>query len=238
MGYPSRGYETAASFDASRKVLLAKVHIAKKQLGLDDETYRSLLRGHFGKDSAARLTNAQLDQLVRYFKHQGFKTKPATTKGQKPADHDQAGKMRALWVSLYHLGIISDASEKALSAFAWRVTGGKSKNGKARLQWVQGADAYKVIEALKAIATRQAGVDWSPLIKDYASGPVIDPRKRVLEAQLVIATKLHIAFDDMTAALAPIGGTYRMRRTDYAESDLDAAIENMGNHIRALQAKG
>ena len=40
------------------KADLAKIHIAKKELGLSDDVYRDILRSRFGKtkDSAAKLT--------------------------------------------------------------------------------------------------------------------------------------------------------------------------------------
>jgi hypothetical protein len=90
--------------------------------------------------------------------------------------------MRALWLSLWHLGAIEDVSEEALAGFARRVTGGKH-SGIEALQWVNGGDAHKVIEALKDRAARDGGVRWEPIKSE--TGRVINdnPRHRVIEAQ-------------------------------------------------------
>ena len=60
------------NIDAQRKGLLAKVHIAKKELGLDDPTYQSILFRGFGKISAARLANPELEHLVKHFESCGW----------------------------------------------------------------------------------------------------------------------------------------------------------------------
>lgn len=58
-----------------RRALLAKVHIAKKNLCLPDDEYRSILE-RFGKESAGKLTVAQLEELVKYFIFLGWKSAP------------------------------------------------------------------------------------------------------------------------------------------------------------------
>lgn len=56
-----------------RKALLAKIHVAKKQLGLKEEEYRALLDGHFGATSAAHLEMTDLKRLVLVMQEYGFK---------------------------------------------------------------------------------------------------------------------------------------------------------------------
>lgn len=224
-----------ASVSADRRNMLAKVHIAKKQLGLDDHIYRGLLRSRFNKDSAAKLTDRQLHSLVKYFESQGWKAKRSKKAGSKqPADHDTALKMRALWISLYHLGVVRDPSEKALSAYAKRVTGGKNK-GIASLKWVKDHHAYKVIEALKDMATREAEVDWSP---HHQMGVSVGkyPRKRIVEAQLWCFRDGGIT-PAVIDALAPIGGTYDFNNFSYKDEDLDKVIASLGEHVRMLKAE-
>lgn len=55
----------------NRKAMLAKVHIAKKRLGLDDGTYRAMLSDMYGEDSAAKLSVKQLDDLLMRFQAMG-----------------------------------------------------------------------------------------------------------------------------------------------------------------------
>lgn len=56
-----------------RKALLAKIHVAKKQLGLTEDEYRALLDGHFGAASAADLGLTDLKRLVLVMADYGFK---------------------------------------------------------------------------------------------------------------------------------------------------------------------
>lgn len=58
--------------NASRKAMLAKVHIAKKNLGMDDATYRELLGNNFNVTSSADLSNDGLHRLVLYLVGLGF----------------------------------------------------------------------------------------------------------------------------------------------------------------------
>lgn len=65
--------------DALRKNELAKIHLAKKQLALDDDEYRALLLCVTGKQSAADLDWQGRNKLLIHFKKIGFKVvaKPA-----------------------------------------------------------------------------------------------------------------------------------------------------------------
>lgn len=132
-----------------RRAMIAKVHLASKQLGLDEDTYRSVLFQVTGQMSAADCSEAELTELVEHFKARGFKARPAKKPGQRTAaDHLPARKARALWISLYHLGAIDNSSEQALEAFARRQLKVDA------LQWADQAQCYKLIEALKAMAER------------------------------------------------------------------------------------
>lgn len=55
-----------------RKGLLAKVHIAKRELGLDDAIYQSILYQGFGVTSAAKLANPELEHLIKHFESSGW----------------------------------------------------------------------------------------------------------------------------------------------------------------------
>lgn len=57
------------------KTSLAKIHIAKKELGLSDETYRDILHLHFGVDSAAKLNDRQGTVLLNHFRAKGWQPK-------------------------------------------------------------------------------------------------------------------------------------------------------------------
>lgn len=59
---------------------LAAIHIGKKALGMDDESYRLLLSDMFGKRSAKDLTEAEQGELLERFKQLGFVPKKPQNK--------------------------------------------------------------------------------------------------------------------------------------------------------------
>lgn len=100
--------------EIQRKGLLAKVHIAKKDLGFQDEHYREILEGWYGHESAAELSVPQLEDLVGYFRELGWRGKP---RGQRIEDRRQRAKLQ---------------TEK-LRERAWAIAAGL-ENGDKRLQ--------------------------------------------------------------------------------------------------------
>ncbi|CAN5549947.1 hypothetical protein BH09PSE4_BH09PSE4_21200 [soil metagenome] len=157
---------------AHRRGLIAKVHIAKTQLGLDEDDYRAVLLRVAGRMSAKDCTVAELEEVVAEFSRQGFTAKAKT--GVRHADHPSALKARALWISLHQLGVVQNPSEQALEVFACR------QCGVARFHCFDHARAYKLTEALKAMADR-AG--WSQDL----TGVKPEMTVRVLKRRLVEA---------------------------------------------------
>ena len=74
-----------------RRALLAKVHIAKKELGLDDDLYRIILSDEFGVESAKNLSNAELGQLINRFETKGWRPRTGT-KSQVEALKERIGQ--------------------------------------------------------------------------------------------------------------------------------------------------
>lgn len=62
---------------------LAKIHIAKKELGLTDEAYRDMLHLHFQVDSAKDLLLKQVVVLLNLFRARGWKPKANVKAGRK-----------------------------------------------------------------------------------------------------------------------------------------------------------
>ena len=63
----------------NRRAMLAKVHIGKKRLGLDDDTYRTLLSDTYGVETAAKLSVKQLDDLLMRFQAMGAELNQGAT---------------------------------------------------------------------------------------------------------------------------------------------------------------
>lgn len=143
------------------KAALAKIHIAKKDLGLTDEAYRDILHLNFKVESAAALTEQQAAVLLATFRSRGWKAKPAAAapgKGKAKAKSSpvyrdgQRRKIVALWLTLHQAGVVKNGGDAALQAYVKRMTGVDN------LAWCAGRQLWALIEALKQWALRE-GVD-------------------------------------------------------------------------------
>lgn len=164
-----------------RRAAVTKVQIARKELGLDDDTYRAMLERITGRASSADCTDAQLGLVLDEMKAKGWK--PRVVQGGRsgprrkpgPAAHPVARKARALWISLHQLGVVRDPSEAALEAF------GRRQLGVERLRWAVPSEANGLIEALKAMADR-AG--WSQDLTGVPAAQHVAELKRRLAERL------------------------------------------------------
>jgi phage gp16-like protein len=133
--------------------LLAKIHIAKKELGLPDETYRDVLNSLFKVHSSRFLSNDQALKLIRYFKDKGWvpKSKPKKYDDQKgdiySATPAQKRKIEALWHDLYR----GNSETKHLRQFIF------NHFKVSDVRFLDKRLAYDVIEALKQMARRRYG---------------------------------------------------------------------------------
>ncbi|WP_119304975.1 gp16 family protein [Dongia deserti] len=137
--------------DLRRKKELAKIHLAKKALGMDDDTYRAMLSRVAGKESAGDLDQVGRTKVLDHLKASGFSDRPKPPKraGTRPlAPGAEASKARALWLALYQLGEVRDPSEAGLSAYVKRIT------SRDALQWCDQNEVAKVINTLRAWADR------------------------------------------------------------------------------------
>lgn len=235
-----------ATVSPRRRSLLGKVHIAKKQLGLTDDEYRGILQAQFQVNSAKKLSDRRLTSLIEFFKAKGFQAKPKKPRPSKSSTPQPAKekeqlilKMRALWISLFHLGVTYDRSDDGLTAFARRVSGGKN-SGVQALHWLDQESAYKVIEAMKKMAERDADVDWSAyrVLHGAETVSVYKPRARVLESQWQIMFDLDLVEIKEPGALS----SYARRicrhhqhcsHTQLSDEQLDQVIVTFGMQIRA-----
>nr|DAN90190.1 MAG TPA: Protein of unknown function (DUF1018) [Caudoviricetes sp.] len=124
---------------ADKRPLIAKIHIAKTQLGLDEEQYRDVLRRVTKKDSAAKCTYGQLNDVLKEFKGLGFKTKRAA-----PSAKAFVRKIYAQWAELGRLGVLEKPDTEGLRRFI------KNHVGVDKPEWLTYAKAAPVINALKA----------------------------------------------------------------------------------------
>ncbi len=153
---------------------LAAIHVAKKQLGLDDDTYRAVLVRVTGKDSAGKMTEAERLRVVEELRGRGFKK--TSKRPQKDLQGPFAGKLQALWISAWNLGLVRDRRDAALLAFVER------QSGISHTRFLIDADdARKAIEALKGWMAREGAVDWT--VKKTLPPAMNEERFRVAWAQ-------------------------------------------------------
>jgi len=139
-----------------RQSLIRLIHVAKRDLALDDDTYRAMLVAATGKNSSAGLSVPQLERVLAHMKKSGFTVRHKSPKDRprdsrhapgglsRSIDQDaQSKKIRALWLSLHDMGAVRDCSEAALGAYVKRITRCDA------LQWLDGEQASQVIETLK-----------------------------------------------------------------------------------------
>lgn len=106
--------------------LIQLIHIAKHKLGIDEDTYRTILRNNTGKESCKEMTISELMQVMAHFERTGFK--PTTSKrhhsptsARAKVKHNIALKIRAVWIEMHKQGVIREGSEDALNSFVRNV---------------------------------------------------------------------------------------------------------------------
>ena len=205
------------------------VHAACRELGLDAEDRHALQQRVVGKASLTEMTGDELSRVLDALN--GPRRRPRRDDLPRAAT---AAKLRALWLSGYHLGVVRDRSDRALAAFVRRQTGLDAA------RWAHHpADAARAIDGLKGWIGRAAGVDWSP--HATTAGPRDAPRARVLEAQWRRLADLgEVRIADLAALDAYADRFARApgRRGYLALSDgrADALIRHLGERIRRAQA--
>ena len=141
---------------AYRNKLITLVHVAKRDMALDEEAYRAILIAQGGDDSLRAMTIENINKVLTYMKAQGFRLRKAKT-DRKQAVSPEASKVRALWLFMHELGVVRDPSEAALTAYVQRIA--KVDD----VQWMRGSRIsdgkwkdrdYLVIESLKKWAMR------------------------------------------------------------------------------------
>lgn len=92
-----------SNHQAKRKQLMAQIHIAKKDLSLDDESYRSILLRVTGKDSCSKMKTAELVDVIKEMKRLGFKPKSTERSkvnyGKKPNAVQSNAQLWAMMVA-------------------------------------------------------------------------------------------------------------------------------------------
>ena len=202
--------------------VLKTIHVAVRDLGLDDETRRDLQLRVTGKASLREMTDAERLAVLDELKAYGFKPapKPGARGHRRPATRGDVRFIHVLWGKLAKAGAIDAPGSAGLNAFirsrfekAW---GAVPIDVDSMRDWKQIAT---VIEALKAMCHR-AGIELGgarpgrttdvPTANDPPTVPGSTPRSEGNPIK-------HI---DQDAGARQIGGAGQVRSMDvHAEND-------------------
>ena len=153
--------EQTAELLRKKNRLKTLINVARGQLGLEDDLYRTMLTSATGKDSLRAMTLPELEIALTAFKNKGFKAKktPLTSnktafKGRlsKPAGRSKVAiidKIIAVWITMSHHMIVRDSSETALDAYVRRMTLRRHGEGVDSVRWLDQDMGYQVLESLK-----------------------------------------------------------------------------------------
>ena len=143
---------------SARHNMLAKVHIAKKDLALSDADYRHVLFVQFGADSASKLSDGELSQLLDHFRSKGWGKKPSADPKRKrdfkpPVPEDRAGLINKIEAQLSELGRL--AGRHRPWAYAQAILRRQTKNPHAYLNWAAPEQLIRVIQSLSYALKRE-----------------------------------------------------------------------------------
>lgn len=141
-----------------RNRLIQLVHVAKRELNLDEDIYRSVLSDLTDKSSCAKMSIKELEVVIEHFKTVGFKVKARKRYSPKATTNTvgQVAKLRAVWINMHKQGIVRDSSEQALDSYITRMLQGKSATITYHAQFLTPKQAVNVLESLKRWQKRAA----------------------------------------------------------------------------------
>lgn len=138
----------AGGAQPDRRAMIAKIHLAKAQLALTEDSYRDVLRRVTGLDSAGAMRADQLDAVLREFARLGWRPRPAKRRSEKP----QVRMIHAVWKDIVALG---GAEAAGLRAFVRRQTRTEDHpDGVDSPEFLDAGMAARVLEGLKAWRAR------------------------------------------------------------------------------------
>lgn len=143
---------------SNRNQLIKLIHVAKRELGLDDDTYRLLLEAESGKASCSKLNIKELERVLGAMESKGFKRQ---TKGRKTPFKKRlspksgrvktyTNKITAIWITMAKQGFVHDGSAMALDAYVRRMTHRNKGEGVDHVAWCKPWQAQVVLESLKS----------------------------------------------------------------------------------------
>ena len=149
--------------DPTRKGDLARIHMAKAALGLDDDTYRAALRAAVGVESSTELDRAGRQRVIAHFIKCGWDgnkrpgtgpARPAANRPKRPTPAPAVAAMcRKVRAQLISLGRLPDTYADGIA---------KQMFGVQFYEWCQPEQLHAVVAALGAEQKRKGAHIPSP----------------------------------------------------------------------------
>ncbi|HEV2675528.1 MAG TPA: regulatory protein GemA [Aliidongia sp.] len=219
--------------DPTRQAELAKIHVAKKELALADDSYRAII-GRFSAgrtDSSAKLSPRERHAVLDHFETLGFKPSARAPAADRRVDtRPQAQKLKNLWQALWEMGAVYEPSDQALAAFVCRHT------SIAALRWNSAADLKVAIDCLKGWC-RRVGYSAQPF---HGRRPTLGEGRYepvLIEAQWARLVKLDAVKAGEQASLATWMGNegFRVRAPeDLDRDDGPEIVSRLGKWLRRV----
>ena len=129
----------------NRKAMIAKIKIAQKELDMADDAYRAMLVRVTGKDSCAKMTAAELEQVLAQMRRMGF-VPARNSRGMRPHRRDSADAMMRKIEALLSEG-----------GLHWNYAHAMARRmfGVDQVQWLSDGHMHKLVAALQIAANRK-----------------------------------------------------------------------------------
>lgn len=209
---------------------LAAIHVARKQLGLEEDDYRAVLSRVTGKRSSKGMSEAERAAVLDEFRRLGFK--PVSKARSKGLQGPYAKKLQALWIAAWNLGIVRDRRDEAMISFVKRQT------GLDHMRFlIDAADAKKAIEALKIWIGREGDVGFGcstgyEFLKTDP-GRIAWAQWRMLHPEAELPD--HWPFDSEVESII---GRSVVHFGSLTPADWRAVMNELGTRIRARKGRG
>lgn len=134
------------------------IHSLATKAGMEDDAYRGFLQRvanvRSSKDLSIASANTVIDKLKQLAGVDGGHGVSGAVAG---LNTPVAGKLRALWIAGYDLGLVKDRSDRAMLAFLER------QSGVSHTRFLnEPGQATAAIEAIKIWLARDGKVEWPP----------------------------------------------------------------------------
>ncbi|EFO32473.1 putative phage regluatory protein [Roseibium sp. TrichSKD4] len=135
---------------SARHSQIARIHIAKKALGLDDDSYSAILARVTGKASSGDMTERERLAVIEEMKRLGWKEPVNQGRFRQSSNKPYVRKMFAIAKSLETSGYWRQPYKQALRSLVKKLTDRDDP------EWLSYQEAAPVIEALKQMERRAA----------------------------------------------------------------------------------